>query len=100
MSSSTGDLVALDLSSASQLVQKRSVSPVELTQACLNRIEQLDAQLNAFITVTADAAMDEARKAEAEISRGAWKGQLHGIQLAIKDLVGKAGVRNTAARGV
>src|SRR5947209_2631578 len=100
MSSSTGDLVALDLSTASQLVQKRSVSPVELTQACLNRIEQVDAQLNAFITVTADAAMDEARKAEAEISQGAWKGPLHGMPLAIKDLVETAGVRTTAASAV
>src|SRR5947209_19069153 len=96
----SADLVALDISSASQLVQKRTVSPVELTEACLQRIEQLDKQLNSFITVTADSALREARQAEAEISQGAWKGPLHGIPLAIKDLVETAGVKTTAATAV
>ena len=75
------DLIQLDLSEASELIQKRTVSPVELTQACLAQIERLNPQLNAFITVTADSAMDAARKAEAEIAHGAWKGPLHGSGL-------------------
>src|SRR6185369_15746676 len=70
---------------------------VELTQACLARIEKLDPQLNAFITVTAESALEEARAAKAEIERGAWKGPLHGIPIALKDIVDVAGVRTTAA---
>jgi len=94
------DLIQLDLSAASELIQKRTVSPVELTQACLAQIQRLNPQLNAFITVTAESAMEAARKAEAEITHGAWKGPLHGIPLAIKDLVETAGVRTTAASAV
>ncbi|HXE92030.1 MAG TPA: amidase [Terriglobales bacterium] len=94
------DLSALTLSQASQLVQGKKISPVELTEACLHRIDRLDPTLNAFITVTADSALAEARAAEAEIQRGRWKGPLHGIPLALKDLVDTAGVRTTAGSGV
>src|SRR6476646_4514813 len=57
----------LDLSEVSQLVRRRKVSPVELTRECLDRIERLNPKLNAFITVTADSALADARAAEAEI---------------------------------
>lgn len=97
---STGELPLLDLSEASRAVQKKEVSPVELTQACLARIEKLNPRLNAFITVTETAALEDARKAEAEIARGEWKGPLHGIPLAVKDLVETAGVKTTAASAV
>src|SRR5262249_52660916 len=60
----------------------------------------LNSKLNAFITVTADSALAEARAAEADIQRGRWKGPLHGIPIALKDLVDTAGVRTTAASGV
>ncbi len=93
-------LPLLDLTEASQAVQKKEVSPVDLTQACLARIERLDPTLNAFITVTAESAMEEARRAEAEIARGEWKGPLHGIPLAVKDLAETAGIRTTAASRV
>ncbi|HEY6305391.1 MAG TPA: amidase [Candidatus Angelobacter sp.] len=88
------------MSAASQAVQKKEVSPVELTQACLARIEKLNPILNAFITVTAESALEEAKTAEAEIGRGEWKGPLHGIPLAVKDLAETAGVRTTAASAV
>jgi len=91
------ELTALDLSQASGLVRKKEVSPVELTRACLDRIEQLNPELNAFITVTAESAEKEARAAEAEIQRGSWRGPLHGIPISLKDLLGTAGVRTTAA---
>ena len=91
---------ATSLSDASRLVRNKKVSPVELTQECLRRIEQLNPKLNAFITVTADSALVEARAAEAEIQRGRWKGPLHGIPIALKDLVDTAGVRTTAASGL
>lgn len=90
----------LGLSEASQLVRSKKVSPVELTRECLSRIERLNPKLNAFITVTADSALAEARQAEAEIQRDRWRGPLHGIPIALKDLVDTAGVRTTAASGL
>ncbi len=81
----------------SELLRSRQVSPIELTRECLARIEELNPKLNAFITVTADSAFDEARQAEAEIQHGEWRGPLHGIPLALKDLIDTAGVRTTAA---
>jgi len=96
----TEELIKLTLSEASELVRSGKVSPVELTQACLGRIEQLNAKLNAFITVTADSALAQAREAESDIHGGRWKGPLHGIPIALKDLVDTAGVRTTAASGL
>ncbi len=81
----------------SELLRQGSLSPVELTEDCLSRIEKLNPRLNAFITVTADSARAQARAAEAEIRRGNWRGPLHGIPLALKDLIDTAGIRTTAA---
>ena len=92
--------VTMSLSKASQLVRSKRVSPVELTEDCLRRIERLNPKLNAFVTITADSAMAEARHAEAEIQEGRWKGPLHGIPIGLKDLVDTAGVRTTAASGL
>ncbi|HEY6273535.1 MAG TPA: amidase [Terriglobales bacterium] len=89
-----------DLASASQAVQKKQVSPVELTEVCLARIESLNPVVNAFITVTAQSAIAEAKAAETQISRGEWRGPLHGMPLAVKDLAETAGVRTTAASAV
>ena len=72
-----------------------SVSPVELTRAYLERIERLNPELNAFIAVTADAALAQAREAEAEMSYGTLRGPLHGIPLALKDLIDVEGVPTT-----
>jgi aspartyl-tRNA(Asn)/glutamyl-tRNA(Gln) amidotransferase subunit A len=90
----------LSLSETSRLLRSRKVSPVELTQACLRRIERLNPKLNAFITITAESAVTEAQQAQDEIQRGHWKGPLHGIPIALKDLVDTAGVRTTAASGL
>ena len=90
----------LGLSEASQLLRSKKVSPVELTHECLSRIERLNPKLNAFITVTADSALAEARQAEAEIRHDHWRGPLHGIPIALKDLIDTAGVRTTAASGL
>ena len=94
------DLAALSLSDAAELLHARKVSPVELTNACLARIERLNPVLNAFITVTADQALGEARAAESEIARGRRRGPLHGIPIALKDLFDTAGVRTTAGSAV
>src|ERR1035441_7641196 len=93
---STEALAFLSIERASALIRTKKVSPVELTQACLSRIERLNPQLNAFITVTADSALVEARQAEVEIQQHRWRGALHGVPIALKDLVDTAGVRTTA----
>src|SRR6184192_327680 len=92
----TSDPTKLSLSEASDLVHGKKISSVALTQECLKRIERLNPKLNAFITVTAEIALEQAREAEAEIQKGQWKGPLHGIPIALKDLVDTAGVRTTA----
>jgi aspartyl-tRNA(Asn)/glutamyl-tRNA(Gln) amidotransferase subunit A len=94
------ELTWLNLREASRMVRNKKASPVELTQVCLARIEQLNPKLNAFITVTADTALAQARAAETEIHNGRWRGPLHGIPIALKDLFDTAGVRTTAASGL
>jgi aspartyl-tRNA(Asn)/glutamyl-tRNA(Gln) amidotransferase subunit A len=78
-------------------LRTRKVSPVELTQEFLRRIQELNPVLNAFITVTSESALADARQAEQEIQRGNYLGPLHGIPIALKDLIDTAGVRTTAA---
>jgi aspartyl-tRNA(Asn)/glutamyl-tRNA(Gln) amidotransferase subunit A len=94
------DRTGLTLSEASELVRSKRVSPVELTHECLSRIERLNPKLNAFITVTADSAVAEARQAEAEIQHDRWRSPLHGIPIALKDIIDTAGVHTTAASGL
>jgi aspartyl-tRNA(Asn)/glutamyl-tRNA(Gln) amidotransferase subunit A len=91
------DLADLTLKQASDLLRTKAVSPIQLTQACLQRIERYDLAFNAFITVTKDQALLAAREAEAEIQRGRWRGPLHGIPIALKDNIDTAGVRTTGA---
>jgi aspartyl-tRNA(Asn)/glutamyl-tRNA(Gln) amidotransferase subunit A len=89
-----------DFTSISELaprLRRKEISPVEITQQCLSRIEQLNPALNAFITVLSDSALREARTAESEILGGEWRGPLHGVPIALKDLIDTAGVRTTAA---
>jgi aspartyl-tRNA(Asn)/glutamyl-tRNA(Gln) amidotransferase subunit A len=86
-----------DILKISALVRSRKVSPVELTQKCLQQIAKLNPLLNAFITVTAESALAEAKIAEEEISKGGWRGPLHGIPVALKDLIDTKGVATTAA---
>ena len=94
------DLAFLSIEEASTLIKSRRLSPVDLTQACLARIERLNPALNAFITVTATSALKDARLAEADIQKGRWRGPLHGIPVALKDLIDTAGVRTTAGSAV
>jgi aspartyl-tRNA(Asn)/glutamyl-tRNA(Gln) amidotransferase subunit A len=85
------------MSELSRRFRRKEVSPVEITQECLRRIERLNPRLNAFITVMAESAQAEARTAEEAISQGKWRGPLHGIPIALKDLIDSAGVRTTSA---
>ena len=90
----------LSIAAASDLLRRKEVSPVDLTTACLARIDELNPTLNAFITVLHDRALDQARAAEAEISAGNWRGPLHGIPVGLKDLIDTAGVRTTCGSAV
>jgi aspartyl-tRNA(Asn)/glutamyl-tRNA(Gln) amidotransferase subunit A len=85
------------ISELAERLRRREISPVEITQDCLLRIEKEDSGLNAFITVMAESALAEARRAESEILRGEWRGPLHGVPVALKDIIDVAGVRTTAA---
>jgi aspartyl-tRNA(Asn)/glutamyl-tRNA(Gln) amidotransferase subunit A len=89
-------LTSLSIASAGELLAAGEISPVELTRVHLERIQQLDPQLNCFITLTPELALQQARQAEQEIRAGAYRGPLHGIPLALKDLFETAGVRTTA----
>jgi aspartyl-tRNA(Asn)/glutamyl-tRNA(Gln) amidotransferase subunit A len=90
----------LTLQEAADQIRRKRLSPVALTQACLQRIDRLNPALNAFITVTAEAALASARDAEREVQAGRYRGPLHGIPIALKDLYDTAGVRTTAGSGV
>jgi len=79
------------------LLRAKKVSPVELARDCLQKIEKLNPELNAFVTVSADSALARAGEAEAEIARGLWRGPLHGVPIGLKDLIDTAGIRTTSA---
>ena len=74
------------ISKVADLLQRKEISAVELTEFMLNRIEALDANLKSYATICADHAMEAAIKAEREIIAGNYRGQLHGIPIAVKDL--------------
>ncbi len=96
-SAPASDLTSLTLKQASDALRAKSTSPVDLTEACLARIEKYDHSVNSFITVTKDQAMEAARAAEADQKRGKWRGPLHGIPVAVKDNMDTAGIRTTGA---
>lgn len=78
------------------LIRNRKLSPVELTLAILRRIEAKNDWLHAFITITSKTAIEDAYRAELEIQRGDYRGPLHGIPIAHKDIVATKGIRTTA----
>ena len=90
------DLPFLSIFELSGLMRTRKISPVEVTSVMLERIEKLNPILNAYVTVTADLAMRSAQEAEREIQRGKWRGPLHGVPIALKDLFDTAGIKTTA----
>lgn len=95
MGKETGELLKLDIVSLAEKYKSKQISPVEVTTAILSRIEELNPQLNAFITIMSEQAVKSAKKAEHELVRGEWKGYLHGVPVGLKDLIETAGVRTT-----
>ena len=83
------------IAEAAQLIAKKQLSPVELAQMTLKRIEALNPQLDAFVTVTAEMALDQARKAEAEIVAGNYRGAMHGVPFGLKDIYYTRGILTT-----
>ncbi len=86
----------LTLLEAADQIRTRKISPVDLTRECLAQIERLNPTLNAFITITADLALAQAKQAEEEIASGNYRGPMHGIPIAFKDNLDAAGVPTTA----
>ena len=86
------DVSHLSLSEAAALIQARSVSPQELTEDYLRRIERLNPRLNAYVQVTGDRARADARRATDEIASGTYRGILHGVPIGLKDLYDTAGI--------
>ena len=90
----------LPLTELAELFRRKTLSPVEITSAMLDRIARHDRTLSSYITVLPERAMDKARQAEAEIARGVWRGPLHGVPLAIKDLCDTSFAPSTAGMKV
>src|SRR5712675_1285496 len=94
------DLCYLDLLEVGRRIQARQVSSVEVTQAVLDRIARLDGRLRSYATLTADLALAEAAHADAEIARGAVRGPLHGVPIAVKDLCHTRGIATAAGMAI
>ena len=92
----TTDLCYLSLHELASRIQSKELSPVEATEAVLERIERLNPTLNAYITVMAEQALADAHAAESEIASGHYRGALHGVPVGVKDLCATQGVRTTA----
>src|SRR6516165_491615 len=89
------DLAFLTIAEAARLIRARKLSPVEFTRAQLARIAATDSTYHAYIAVTEDLAVSQARVAEAEIMRGEWRGPMHGVPYAAKDIFDVAGMATT-----
>ena len=98
--SAAAELCYLSIEDAGARLRSGGLSPVELTRAYLDRIDALDGRLHAFLHVAHEAALDRARRAEAEIRRDGYRGPLHGIPVALKDIFDTAGLPTTGGSRV
>jgi aspartyl-tRNA(Asn)/glutamyl-tRNA(Gln) amidotransferase subunit A len=89
------ELAFMTIAEAARLIEQKRLSPVELTTALIRRTEALDPQLNAYLLLTADRALDQARRAEREIMAGGYRGPMQGIPFGLKDIYATAGIRTT-----
>ncbi|MCH8898441.1 MAG: amidase, partial [Chloroflexi bacterium] len=85
----------LSATELSTLIADKEVSPVEATQAYLDRISEVDAKLNSYITICGEEALSQAKQAEQEIVAGRYLGPMHGIPVAVKDQFNTKGIRTT-----
>src|ERR1700730_14097406 len=94
------ELLAFDVTALAEKFRARELSPVEVTEAYLARIEAIEPRLHAYITVTSALARESARRAEAEIVAGAWRGPFDGVPVALKDLCNTRGILTSSASRV
>ena len=92
----TSELCYLSIAETGPLLKSQQLSPVELTNAFLDRIEAIDARIHSFVLVTREEALRQANEAEREIASNRYRGPLHGIPIGLKDLIETAGIRTTA----
>jgi amidase len=90
------DLHFKTLTELSEQIRRRSISPVEATRHLLERINEFDPMLSSYVTVTADLALRQASIAEDEICKGHWRSPIHGVPMALKDLISTKGITTTA----
>ena len=90
----------LTASQLSKLIESKEISPVEATEAYLDRIQEVDGDLNSYITVTREQALEAARLAEQEIASGMNRGPLHGVPIAVKDQFNTDGVLTTGGSSI
>jgi aspartyl-tRNA(Asn)/glutamyl-tRNA(Gln) amidotransferase subunit A len=90
------ELTRLTIAEAAERLRTKDISPVEITDAYLDRIERLNPAVNAYVTITAERSREDAKRAEDEIAAGRYRGALHGIPIALKDLYATQGIRTTA----
>ena len=95
MTSPSTDLAFMTIAEMARRIEKKELSPVELTTALIRRAEALDPQLDAFLLPTPERALDQARAAEREIAAGRYRGAMHGIPFGLKDIYATAGIRTT-----
>ena len=95
MTSSSTELGFMTIAEGAQRIERRDLSPVELATALIRRTEAIDPQLNAFLLPTPERALDQARAAEREIAAGRYRGPMHGIPFALKDIYATSGIRTT-----
>ena len=89
------EIPLLSATSLGAAIESKQLSPVEVVEAYLERIERVDPKVNSYITLCADQALRDARQAESEIQRGEYRGPLHGVPVAIKDQIHTKGIRTT-----
>lgn len=98
--SNTNDITMMSMEKVSGMLERQEISPVELLEACLKRIDEMNPMINAYVCLTAEEARKAAKKAEEEIKAGQYKGKLHGIPIALKDLYYTKGIPTTASSEV
>jgi aspartyl-tRNA(Asn)/glutamyl-tRNA(Gln) amidotransferase subunit A len=94
------DIASLDVAGAANAILSKSLSPIDLTEQMLERISLVDPHLKAYVEVLSDEARASAKKADAEIRSGRYRGPLHGVPIAIKELYDVKGVRTRSGSKV
>ena len=90
------DILFLDVTELSRRIHARKITSLELTESYLDRSRRLGPQINAYVAITEKLALEQARRADAELSAGHSRGPLHGIPISLKDLFYTRGIRTTA----